>query len=423
MAAAVPIAQVDREGRGEFALARRDKVNLAIALDALSLRVRYNLRSSGHEWNDGDGWTPANDRLDDDIRERIAGRFIIGKKPALFSREAWERCLNAHLYGHEVDPFRDWLQSLPKWDGTERLSLWLGQVFRTADDTLVRWVSRYLFLGAVARTHQPGCKLDVMPVLVGPQGCGKSTALAMMFSPDAPAGWFTDNLNLAADAKARAEALQGAVVVEVSEMTGSTRAEIQSLKAFLSRTDDGGVRLAWRRNPDRLPRRCILVGTSNEVQCLPNDWTGNRRFLVVSVEPTARGAAEVREVLDGWRIQLWAEALHLHREGVDARLPDVLAGAQAAVNEWHRASDAILEDALDAWLDTAPDDFTMQEAVEGCRLVERGGHVRPGNQNKLAALLRARGYERDENPRHGRLPSRHRYWRRHTGTAQHTESL
>ena len=84
--------------------------------------------------------------------------------------------------------------------------------------------------------------------------------------------WFSDQLNLAADPKVRAEALQGVVMVEVAEMTGSTRAEIQSLKAFLSRTNDGGIRLAWRRNPEPMPRRCILVGTSNEAECLPNDW-------------------------------------------------------------------------------------------------------------------------------------------------------
>ena len=379
-------------------------------------RFRYNLRTKGHEWNESAGWIPANDRFDDDLRERIAARFTIGKNhvPALYARERWTTCLNAILYGHEVDPFREWLESLPRWDGIERLSLWLGQAFMTPDDAISRWASRYLFLGAVERTYRPGCKLDVMPVLVGPQGCGKSTALAMMFPDDAPAGWFGDNLNLAADAKARAEALQGTVVVEVSEMTGSTRAEIQALKAFLTRTDDGGgVRLAYRRNPESHPRICILVGTSNEAQCLPNDWTGNRRFLAITVEPGDRGAAGVREVLDGWRVQLWAEASHLHREGVEARLPDALADAQTAANERHRAADTILEDELDSWLETAPEMFTMHAVAKGCRLVELNGTVSQSNQNKLGGLLRARGFERDEHPR--RINGcRARCW--HTGT-------
>ena len=102
-------------------------------------------------------------------------------------------------------------------------------------------------------------------------------------------------------------------------------------------------------------------------------------------------------MLDNWRIQLWAEALHLHREGVEARLPDALAGAQAAVNELHRAADSILEDSLDSWLDGAGrrDTFTLREAAEGCRMVEPSGRVSRSAELQLAALLRARGFERD----------------------------
>ena len=262
------------------------------------------------------------------------------------------------------------------------------------------------------RCYRPGAKLDVLPVLVGPQGCGKSSVLALAFPDDHPE-WFTDNLNLAAAPKEKAEALQGVVIVEVSEMTGSTRAEILTLKAFLSRTNDSGVRLAWRRNPEQLPRRCILVGTSNEAECLPNDWTGNRRFLAVEVEAGIRGAAGARDVVTGWRDQLWAEALHLHRQGVGARLPDDLAPVQATANEKHRAADTILEDALDDWIvgDMAARlEFTLREVAAGCHLVDTSGGVSPSNQRKLGGLLRARGFEPGA-PKRGES-GRARYWTR-----------
>ena len=84
---------------------------------------------------------------------------------------------------------------------------------------------------------------------------------------------FSDGLNLAAHPKERAEALQGKVYVEASEMAGATRAELESLKAFVSRQNDGSVRLAYRRDPESTPRRCIIVGTSNNMNCLPNDPT------------------------------------------------------------------------------------------------------------------------------------------------------
>ena len=99
--------------------------------------------------------------------------------------------------------------------------------------------------------------------MIGAQGVGKSTALRCLLPPEHPE-WFSDGLRLSADDKVRAEALQGRVIVEAAEMAGSTRAERESLKAFLSRTDDGSVRLAFRRNPETLLRRCVIAGTSNE---------------------------------------------------------------------------------------------------------------------------------------------------------------
>ena len=384
------------EATGFAPLSRRDKASLKLALSQLGIDVRYNLRTSAHEWDRGGGWAPANDRVDDDIREQIAASFTIAHngRPALYGRERWATALNSLLCGREVDPFRMWVENLPGWDRVERLSTWLGRAFRTNDDALTRWCSRYIFLGAVERTYRPGCKFDVLPVLVGPQGAGKSSVLALMFPEDRPE-WFSDQLNLAADPKVRAEALQGVVLVEVAEMTGSTRAEIQSLKAFLSRTNDGGIRFAWRRNPESMPRRCILVGTSNEAECLPNDWTGLRRFLVVKVDPHDRGAAGAREVMLAERDMLWAEALYLHRGGAAARLPEELEGVQAAANEAHRSGDEVLENELDVYLDQLPAGltFTLREVGKACLLCDVAGNVSQSNQRKIAGLLRARGFE------------------------------
>ena len=120
-----------------------------------------------------------------------------------------------------------------------RLDSWLGEVFRTDSGCeLTKWASVFVLLGAVWRTYEPGTKLDEMPVLNGEQGCGKSTALRLLLPPEHPE-WFADGLHLASDPRTRVEALQGRVIVEASEMAGITRAELESLKAFLSRTDSG----------------------------------------------------------------------------------------------------------------------------------------------------------------------------------------
>ena len=381
----------------------RDAAGLARALDALGLAARFNVRAARHEFQLDGEWRQATDRMEAAIQEKIATTFATGRKraPLRFGEPTWRRSLNALLDGREVDPFVEWLDALPPWDGTPRLDDWLHTVFDT-DPTcaLTSWASRYLFLGPVWRAYRPGTKLDEMPVLIGPQGCGKSSALRMALPPD-HAEWFADGLHLAADPKARAEALQGRVVVEASEMAGASRADLEALKAFLSRTDDGSVRLAYRRNPETLLRRCIVAGTANE-DCLPNDPTGLRRFVAVRVGN--RSVPGLRRYLDANRDQLWGEAIVLYHAGTEARLPDHLAGAQAMANETARRRDDLLEDALSRWLSSAPATFTLADAAVGCGLVDdedRATRLPMRDQRRLGAALRSEGFASERRQESG----------------------
>ena len=296
------------------------KEGLTRALELLGVEARYNTRSSRAEIRHDsfpEGWRTMHDRLAAELREVLTARFIYVKKvrerpisaadskllddaealkeltqeeraalsgrissknrfkeetaPLTYGRDAWADTLNAYLFDRETDPFAEWLDALPRWDRVDRLGGWLEEVF-TIDNPngLVEWTSRFILLGAVTRAYEPGAKLDEMPVLVGRGGIGKSTALRYILPPDMP-GLFSDGLHLAGTPQERAEALQGRVIVEASELAGVSRADLASLKAFLSRTDDGAVRLAYRRDPELMLRRCIIVGTSDVESPLPND--------------------------------------------------------------------------------------------------------------------------------------------------------
>ena len=204
-------------------------------------------------------------------------------------------------------------------------------------------------MGAVARTYEPGEKHDEMVILVGPQGLGKSTVWAWLLPPGDRRQWFSDGLKFHADVKAQVEALQGRVIVEAAEMSGSTRTEVESIKAFLARQDDGAVRLTYRRDPIDLPRRCVIVGSTNDPRCLPNDPSGNRRFIPVPV--SAGNPRAIRTFINQWRDQLWAEAVHRVRVNKEqAWLPDELKTQQAALTEQYRATDEIAEDAVQEYL-------------------------------------------------------------------------
>ena len=353
-----PMPAGARKGNGRSTVAEeqpKTREGLGNVLGAMGYQWRYNVRGMCAELRQGVGdWDPTNDRRIADIRSRIPERFKQAgtNKRLLFGRTAFEDCFLALLNRAESDPFKDWLEALPKWHGEHRLDSWLSHVFEIDDEhkALAAWGSRSLLLGAVWRTYEPGTKIDEMLVLIGRQGIGKSTAPKCLLPPEHPE-WFTDGLRLSADDKVRAEALQQRVIVEAAEMAGSTRAERESLKSFLSRTDDGAVRLAWRHDPEVALRRCVLIGTSNDPHCLPADPSGNRRFVAVTVRAGEDGATGVRLYLKNFREQLWAEALHRYREGETAHLPSDLAEIQTRVNASAVQVDESLEDALLAFLD------------------------------------------------------------------------
>ena len=114
------------------------------------------------------------------------------------------------------------------------------------------------------------------------------------------------------------------------------------MKNFLTRQDDGSVRLAYRRNPETMLRRCVLIGTSNDETPLPNDPTGNRRFVVVNLNKGSNVELYMTENRD----QLWAEALHRYRQGERANLPRDLYSDQAKLNNQARCKDELLEDQI-----------------------------------------------------------------------------
>ena len=406
------------EPGGEKLVLTRDRRGLADAFTHNNIDVRWNLRTVAAEYRTPfHGWTRFDDRRASFMVQAIAEQFDMpagkgGKerRPLKFGRESWEECLNAILYAHEVDPFAQWLDRLPEWDSTFRLDNWLSKVFAVDEACpLVQWAGRFLVLGCVWRTRKPGVKLDETPVLIGPQGCGKSTALRWLLpQTDEGSDWFADGLDLAADDKRRVEALDGRVVVEIAEMAGRARADLESLKAFMTRTDDGYVRRAYARHAEAAPRRCILVGTANPDGggALPNDTTGLRRFVPVEVGAGPAGAAGVREYLDEHREQLWAEAINQYECRMQAWLPEKLADAQTDATERHRRRDTILEDVLLRWIEIAPPEFTLAQAAVGCGLVDdEDGAVKLArrDQARLGAALTANGYRKSRQRVNGAL--------------------
>ena len=178
-------------------------------------------------------------------------------------------------------------------------------------------------------------------------------------------------------------------------MTGASRADVEAMKAFLSRTDDGAVRRAYRRDPEPSPRRCVIVGTADREQPLPND-SNLRRFVPVYLNNAGNQtmASDVRAILNDERTQLWAEALAMYRDGQEARLPDSLKSLQAAATDTARAPDQIIEDAVSTWAE-GRDGFTMAQLAAGVGMAdspEKATRLHMGDQLRLGKVLSGLGY-------------------------------
>lgn len=199
---------------------------------------------------------------------------------------------------NEINRVRDYLNGL-RWDGEPRLDTALIDYLGAEDNNYTRAVLRKTMCAACARAVFGGIKFDTMPILVGPQGIGKSTFLGALGRE-----WFTDSLT-SFEGKDAAELIQGKWIVEVGELSALWNREINAIKQFLSKVNDD-YRGAYERRSTEHPRRCVFIGTTNSDEFL-RDMTGNRRFWPVDLmqQPPTKS---VFKDLEGEIDQLWAEA-------------------------------------------------------------------------------------------------------------------
>jgi len=202
-------------------------------------------------------------------------------------------------------PIKDYLNGLV-WDETERLDTLFIDFFGATDNLYSREAIRKHLVAAVARIFRPGCKYDLVPVIVGPQGTMKSTFIKKLGK-----SWFSDTF-LTVQGKEALEQIQGAWIIEIAELSALRKAEVEAIKHFISKQEDI-FRPAYARTSETFPRQCVFIGTTNEFDFL-NDPSGNRRFIPIDVNKS-QVTKHVFEDLDDIIDQIWAEAVFRFRAG------------------------------------------------------------------------------------------------------------
>lgn len=327
----------------------------------------------------GTDWQPFADG--DAIRLRVLLEHQ-GFKPV--GRELMRDAVLMLAQASAFDPVTGWLNGLT-WDGTDRISTFFSAYMGAPDTPYTRSVAAYVFTAHAGRILQPGIKADMMPVLSGEQGCGKSSGVAALAGED----WCCEVSFKESDDDI-ARKLCYAVAAEVSELRGLQSRDAECIKALITRTSD-----AWRQKYQEhitiRPRRNLFWGTTNESEFL-SDMTGNRRYLPVRVGPVA--VDRIREDRD----QLWAQARVMFRNG----------GIRFARTEQLARAEHQQYQIRDPWLEITEDWlYRSSEFEEGCP-AQRGGlrlcdvlrgavgleASRTGSreERRMATVLKALGY-------------------------------
>jgi predicted P-loop ATPase len=264
-----------------------------------------------------------------------------------------------------------------KWDCKDRLDTWTITYLGVEDSPYIRATASRFLIAAVARVMEPGCKVDCVPILEGPQGLLKSTALRTLFSP-----WFTDDVD-ALGSKDAAMQIAGVWCAELAELDSISRGEASKIKAFVSRQTDRFRPPYGERVIDQ-KRQSVFAGTVNGNEYL-RDETGGRRWWPWScTKINIPGLTDVRD-------QLWAEALARYDQGNHWWLDTKELNGYAAEQQ----ADRLIQD---------PWGETIRKYVDGCEgvsvddlLTHLGIPQQDRDQrdaNRVAACLKALGWQR-----------------------------
>ena len=314
------------------------------------------------------------------------------KWPKVSKSETFD-AIDAAARENVISPVRHYLEALPPIAAEDARS-YLGEVLKThfglrefnSHPDALRFSQiafRKWLISAVARSFEAGCKADHVLILEGEQGAGKSTAMRILCGDDT----FGDSVP-PLNTKDAMDYVRGKWIIELAELSSASKAEVEHVKAYITRTEEK-FRPAYARTEVTYQRRCVFVGTTNRTDYL-RDETGNRRFWPIKVE------AINHDLIRRDRDLIWAAAVALYRAGEAWWLtPDeaVLADAEQAKRT---TIDPFYEDVAQWLADTGKTKTCMAEVARRSMPLEDvtvTAALSPQQQHRIRGALTAAGYE------------------------------
>ncbi|WP_140924698.1 VapE domain-containing protein [Apilactobacillus micheneri] len=272
--------------------------------------IKYNEFSNAVFIKKGNKWVRWDDTDSGKIRVYVENKYNFTAN----NNGTMYQGIEQYALEHSYNPVKDMINK-EQWDGVNRVDTLFIDYLGAEDNSYNRMVARKFMVGAIARVFHPGCKFDLMPILLGSQGLGKSGLIDRLAS-----GYFENHLSrLGGSNKDDTMKLQDSWLVEIAELEAFNKSNSDSAKAFITSQEDK-YRKPYGAAPSTYYRHNVFIGTTNKAQFL-NDQTGNRRYLPVecginkATKHVLKQSNGQDDLDDYVRYQIYAEAKNMYDNG------------------------------------------------------------------------------------------------------------
>ena len=292
-------------------------------------------------------------------------------------------------YARPFDPFAEYFDALPAWDGTDYIAQ-LADTVQTTDRLYWHWVFRRWLAALTACATGVHVNQQVL-LLYGPQGKGKSTWIRNLLPPELRE--YYRNGMVDPGNKDEALLLSTCILINMEEFEGVRLTDLPALKRIVSQ-ESVTLRKPYDIQARTYPRRASFVGSTNNARFL-SDVSGSRRFLVVQA-----GDIDYRTAVDYRGV--YSQALHLVRSGFrywfEGEEIDEINGR----NERHRMKDPLEENLYIYFRPAKPGDYLVKWKPAAAILSYLSGMGRTQanaqSQQLLIQLLERDGFMKRVNP-------------------------
>ena len=192
-------------------------------------------------------------------------------------------------FAHQVHPIRQYMQSLPEWDGNDRVEELANHIHvvsaspkmtdKKAQESML-WALHKWLVAMVASWVCDHIENHGIFTLIGPQGALKTTFFRFLLPP-ALASYYSENNKNSVGHKDDLIAMAENCLIELEEVDAFEGIELSKLKGVAS-SKKIKVRRPYAKGAEEMTRLASLCATTNHEQIL-TDLSGNRRWLCFKV--------------------------------------------------------------------------------------------------------------------------------------------